>query len=615
MERPTLEALGNGQLWLSLGMHNIVIFSHEPEITTEIEQFCHRQNIEMEKWVVTDRDGRKFLVNDIQYFSPSDYVASGSRVKKTRTAKKAYDFPSLPTDDPLSFTIIELYALLSVIEGRSKANFTELSDDCFGVEEQISQLLAKQDISSNIKRDMLLGLNAGLSRLASQAFSGTTPISRTECHFWPHSLLGIGVANFALRNVTDFVTSCVRDSLFNEKYEALKALPFDPLLPTAGDAKKSTAYFRLDRETIASTSSMALVSPERAKSFAEGAIVNPITYYSGRDGFRNGLFTTSAPLMSVSGCNSVQWNLGTITHELSHRIISGKLEELFEAVCADLDRTNAQDMDAYYEVEPKTVGEFGQKLLAMSLAILNSERYPDSKELDEVLHDPLQFVVEAKLDYSEEIEEISVHIFDYFHFYGLDKVTYVNFIWQSWAVQPAIELRLMHYVCRTVTALAVAHFRLEDWKERAISDFESVLTSEPLKSSLPFYEKAKELLDDPETRGEISNYLQQMAFVITLFHYMFKSDDLRALAMADPYRTPVTTKATTTDGTRYQQRHNYTALRLTFADDSARLSRPSFANPLLFLRDFSTDPSPNSAKSAWLLHMLSFNKINPEGDR
>jgi hypothetical protein len=57
-------------------------------------------------------------------------------------------------------------------------------------------------------------------------------------------------------------------------------------------------------------------------------LINPITYYSGRDGFKNDTLTASAPLASIGSANCVMWNPTKITHELSHRIVSPVLGHL-----------------------------------------------------------------------------------------------------------------------------------------------------------------------------------------------------------------------------------------------------------------------------------------------
>lgn len=601
----TLQELENGQIWLSLGAHNVIVLSHNEDTSQEFREFCIRNDVSSESWIIHEEKGGRYHSNDIRYFRPSEYSVR-SDLRGTETAAAAYELPAFPANDPTSFTIIELYALLAVINGRSGDNFPKMSGDCLGIESVVSALLKREEVSDLEKRDLLLSLNAGLSRLSSQAFSGTSPITRTECHFWPHSLLGIGTANYALRNVTDFIAACVRESKFNSRFEALKNSELKVVTNTAREGWPSC--FNIGRDQILSAQTDVQLDESALRPSDLFDIPNPITYYSGRDGFRNGLLTTSAPLMSVSGCNSVQWNLGTITHELSHRIISGKLEEIYRAAVQQIaDDPKCETLESYFEKAPRTLGDIAQMFLAMTLLIRHAEDYPDSTSLKNAMRDPISFLEEAKVFYSEELEEISVHIFDYYHFYGLDAKKYVDFIWLSWAVQPAIRLKLDYYVKRTVTALAISHYDAQNWRARAIGDFESVMKSEPLASRLPFRNEVLALLNSEESRAELEFYLEQMEHLIGIFYFLFRSDDLRHRAMSEPYASPSSISVVEDSGRRHVRRTNYEAKRLVFADGSAKLSRPSFSNPLLFLRDFSRDLEPSSAKSTWLLHMLAFN--------
>ncbi|MEI9899137.1 MAG: hypothetical protein WDN31_02330 [Hyphomicrobium sp.] len=75
---------------------------------------------------------------------------------------------------------------------------------------------------------------------------------------------------------------------------------------------------------IADFKDISLNAVEESEDGPAYEIPVPITYYSARDGFRYGLYTSSAPILSISGSNSKHWNLGTISHEMAHRIISPK---------------------------------------------------------------------------------------------------------------------------------------------------------------------------------------------------------------------------------------------------------------------------------------------------
>jgi hypothetical protein len=172
-------------------------------------------------------------------------------------------------------------------------------------------------------------------------------------------------------------------------------------------------------------------------------VPTPITYYSGRDGFRNNLLTTSAPLLSVSGCNSVQWNLGTITHELSHRIVAGKLEAAYRDICDWAEQTSRSAMadkplskakrlilPHYATSSEQPVITTGRQLVcflvARTLLGLHALEF-DMEDWKKMKVSNLEeFYIEAYEMYSEDIEEFVVHLFDFYHFYSMDANTYVT---------------------------------------------------------------------------------------------------------------------------------------------------------------------------------------------
>jgi hypothetical protein len=158
---------------------------------------------------------------------------------------------------------------------------------------------------------MLVDANAGLSRFASQAFSGASPISETECHFWTHSLLGTGTANIALANARRFLTRTLGRARIPERVAAYREIQRDiPKLIRLPYNDKAWTENWIDKVALAS--SQAPLFPQ-------------ITYFSGRDGFKTTETTLSAPLSAITSCSSSRWSLLTITHEASHTIISGVL--------------------------------------------------------------------------------------------------------------------------------------------------------------------------------------------------------------------------------------------------------------------------------------------------
>jgi len=224
---------------------------------------------------------------------------------------------------------------------------------------------------------------------------------------------------------------------------------------------------------------------------------------------------------------------------------------------------------------------------------------------------------------SRQIEEVLVHIFDFYHFYGSRGQEYIEYVWQSWAVQPSINDKLDEYIERTVTALAAARFEYDDFHVKAIGDFEQVL-------KIPsFREKIKSFVDKLDAKFADASYVDGLKseilrsrFIISIFHAIFKSKALKHYCSIDPFsvRSPryVKIKSKLKKTTSQRIEYQYPAKKGVFHSSNVPEVPQSFANPLLFLRDFSRDNDPNASISAWLFCQLAFNlqfdEINNEDE-
>jgi len=615
-------------IWLSIGSFNIIVVCRDKELDQELITIFRNSGSFYERWVVESCDGKnKFSGNTVDYHCPDGYFCQIAEPIKA-LASQAFSNASLVTDDALRFTQIELYALLAVMEGRARGPFSVLASDAMKVEALANYLIQpgsddqasqRQETGLIARPDIMLTLNAGLSRLSSQALSGTTPILRTECHFWPHSLLGIGVANLALRNITAFITSIMDSTKYDQKVYALRNRHFDLAGLVVDDGDKFPDFYRINHSFAALANILESITDSEIAACKEdwGISTTPITYFSGRDGFMNGPLTTSAPLPSVSGCNSYQWNLGTITHEISHRILSGHIVDCFKKLRADMDKLQkngggAVDTDNYFHENPSNYGCYAAKMIGR--ALLNMHCL--SLGGDSMKHEmdrPLDFFNEAIDEEGGRLEELLVHVFDYFHFYGADSKDYCSFVWLSWAVQPSIKEKFFDYIVRTLVALGSKHLGREDWKEIALSDFQSVLCDEPLLSRLSIRNEVLELLEDEESCIELNHYMDMAKPLIVLFHMYFKMQGVQSRASRDLYVNPMTSTLKR-KGKKERRYYHYKFTACSFVNENPAIGCPRFSNPLLFLRDYSREETPSAAQSAWLLHMLAFNVDLERGD-
>lgn len=521
---------------------------------------------------------------------------------------------------------------LSVVHTRSTYNFPDIASDCVKIEEIASELLKRvaaedtegddcdgEDDASALKfaaklpnrQDILLTLNAGLSRMVSQIFSGTTPIIRTECHFWPHSFLGIGVAGIALRNVSNYISEVVEAAGFNKAYSA-------QIIRSISSAKINLNTTILDHPAFQGIEpdvwvdvgvDKAVKGSKRQRDIeATETVANPITYFSGRDGFRNGMLTTSAPLNSVAGCNSYQWNLGTITHELSHRIISGKLYGLLSRHLEQVSQSHEDGIaiKEHFTERASTVGDLGSQLLGYYLLVLHARDFETPHDAKLAFQRMPEFFQSAIEQYEVSIEELLVHAFDFYHFYQSDSKLYVDFVWLSWAVQPTISQKIEEYIKRTLFALASKHFSAPNWVELSISDFLSILDTEPIRTRLSFRDEVFDSLTSEDKKTDYQDFLELSEPLLALFHLLFKSDNLRTTASRELYSIRKRTTRRQGDAVERRTLH-YSATIGVFADGNKAKSRPYFSNPILFLRDYSRQNEPNASEAAWLLHMLAFN--------
>lgn len=658
----TLKLLGPDDTWLTIGAFNLMVRCLSEETAEELTEKAINAHKPIELWQANGNlDGRP-RIELVHPISPRDVTFSDSASEKPASAL-AFEKAEMPADDTLSFMILEMYALTSVVETRSVvSNYHDLKADALGVHRVAAELLPnggidvdeEHEITDQKKRNLLLSLNAGLSRLASQALSGTSPITQTECHFWPHSMLGTGVANYALRNVTQFLTDAVIRNQYHVKYEANLTrefnCPSEDLLEESSRRYGKADYLSLKNQYFEAYDGLDrdLIEGEVVEKGLEVA-PNPITFFSGRDGFKNTLLTTSAPLMSVAGSNCVRWNLGTISHEISHRIISGKLERTFKRIRRELKKfENYEDFVTYLRSEPATVAEFVDKAVTTYLANRVWEgNYQQAA--DEVKARFAELMSLATRSYSRETEEILVHIFDFYHFYGGEDEQYVKYVWHSWAVQPSIVEKLDDYILRTVLALASERFNDPDCIESGLIDFRRICDKEEFKEKLlPHVDLLTSKLSDPDYRDNLLSHLGRCHCLLQTFFLAFRQVKLREFCTHDSFFDPSTQSERIIpellpeskedeanasaeedtqlpalesvisddpieiEGRRYKTvSYKYSARRRHFYNQGASIVEGQFQNPLTFLRDFSRDDEPDSSKSAWLLTLLAFNWIRP----
>lgn len=462
--------------WVSLGAFNVILYSTDISAVDSLRQWAAANNVGYEQWNLLDGEIRETL------FAPRGSPASSLDSTLSRLERLAghLDIPDLRD------AVTEFCALMATTVQRAGRVWPALSTTLENAIETAESTLQMVNRASSLDCYRALGtltsMNAGLSRLSSQMLSGTSPVALTESHYWTHSLLGTGIANIVLARLAHFAHDRLARKRIPERLEALASQTSNVPVLTRNLPEDYWHGDHLER---------VVVPEERCEE-----PVHLLTYYSGRDGFRSHLNTLSAPLTSISACNTTRWSLITLTHELSHVLIRGALSFLYPDPTSSNLMGRLAAMVRGVEEPRNTLESLQQLLVAALLSMEVADRGPES-ERPETLERALPELLDA---WHHEVEEIMVHVFDFLFFYGQSLDHYINSIWHSWAVIPNIGNRVHEYTLRTLAVALVPHLR------RSVQDAENLARHEVLERlrrmcsagtpEVPYVRDACEMLED-----------------------------------------------------------------------------------------------------------------------
>jgi hypothetical protein len=432
-------------IWLSLGVFNNLVRTADDAVAAEVVEWAKEHGLLFERW--TTQSG---IIEHIEQAAPRATASGWRRVIATTSRRRIRR--------GLAPLLNEYAALLSSGVARAEQTVPTMVDDLLAADPLVRSVIAHDpeltvEEQSHEIYDLLVTLNAALSRLTSQTFSGASPITETECHFWTHSLLGTGIANIGLWKLCARLQFVLGRERIPERLSALANYEGEIKLENLDD---NDPFWNLDR-----IGEVELTPPDTKE-----VMVPLVPYFSGRDGFKTTLHTISAPLVAIEACNSKQWTLETLTHELSHIVIRGALGEIYP--------TTMQDIESAYatmRVEPRNLLESIRRYLLMTICFMEQDR----ENLERVFDTP-DYLQQMLVDWHAEVEEILTHVFDFQYFYGANARRYVEGIWTSWSVIPNIGMRVPEYVVRTLCAVLSNHLEYADeMEERARKDVERYL--------------------------------------------------------------------------------------------------------------------------------------------
>ena len=487
--------------WCGIGLFNVVCATQDKKQSTHLRKWLDEQKIPSEAWtlgdgIITSVEVRRNVGPDISDLRDSVSVFP---YEKTITALR----PSLLGYLPLMAATISRAALTAPYFISDLEQFHQTIGRSLGDSGTELDLLEKLNLITVV--------NAGLSHFCSQTFSGISPILETECPYWSHSLLGVGLATLGLWKIKRFVENCFLKSAIPNRLEAFHTLSaIDVELPERDPAWK--------RDYLAEIPDSKLQSDQPVRSLA---------YFSGRDGFRSSRCTISAPLASIEACNSQKWNLLTMTHELSHVLTDGCLS----VVCPN--PANADELRQACELVRSSANCHtlldSLKRLFLRGVISTHTFLNDGEKIggERKFHVSPESLSEATLRTSRLISEIVTHIVDFKYFYESSSANYANSVWSSWGVLPRGHGRIHEYLLRTLCALVTNHLGREDKlnvvRAELEGDLAAVSTSEVNNE---YIQQAIGLLKNEKSWEELKQHVVALAPIISLASTFFFSEKL-----------------------------------------------------------------------------------------
>lgn len=542
--------------FLTFGLFNILLVAQDPRTRKSLLQFLRKQSeIPWEVWKVAS--------GKIKEMTYSPYV----------DAPNTNDNGAISVDSVLRSATDEYRALVATTISKGALRLPSVVDEIRSLDDGLRHQISMSPHHCVSKLQWLVNVNAALSRFSSQTFAGTSPISHTECHFWTHSLLGIGMASAALLTirrhvhrafaVCDFATRIQLLAKETAK-EGLRGLPM-----------KDRWW---QQHHLPETPAGANVGNEKDR-------LPLIVCFSGRDGFRSTPFSLSAPLEVISACNTVGWSLLTLTHELSHVFIDSILAALLPKIKSKEGRTDL--LRLLSKKTPANLFEQAQELLLLCISLIEREEadIPEDASLRIATEADLARIVQT---HYQEINELLTHMFDFLYFYAGDFRAYVSSIWRSWDVIPNIQDRIDDYVTRTLCAVLCHNLTVDDPVGTTIDQVKAELDA--VKSVAPDGQYIGEAIGRLTTERSRFEKRLHTRVVLTKFFRGF---------LYSPAIAKIINEEQPESGGAYKS-----------LSPKSFTSRKRISNPLRFLQKFSGDKKADTGKSIWIIAQLAFASID-----
>lgn len=570
------ELIKGGKVWITFGLFNIIIYIKTGTQCDLIEKWLVKNNIRNERW---DLNGNKII--------KKSYLLLGKSKSDFRNFYK--QIKQKESNYVIKSCLNEYFATVSSFLARANEVYPAFIEDILSINEFVKVITDKKFTDSKSIYEVfgfITELNAGISRFSSQTFSGIAPISATESHFWSHSLLGVGIANLAVFRLRKFIQKTVGDLRIPDLFDLNKKITnFDEFKRLNCNEEfwyKNHISENLEDKDLA----------KHYSTLKKKKIMPLITYFSGREGFRTHHNTLSLPLESINSCNSYEWSLITITHEISHTIIRGILPNLYP------DLNNPKELEECMilsDPSSKTKTQFEEIRKYLFHSLVYMEKCAENVSGEYEINSWVEF--RDLLDkWHRDVEEIMAHIFDFIYFYEENEKAYISQIWTSWSVIPNIRNRVREYVIRTMCSLSSKYLRKgEETEILARTVFLNTLTELMKKNpeNAHYIREAIKVTVDTWDDDIKPNILARKNIIKIVRTFLYSEAFVSKVAQ-EKYPIRSRSKGKKRPAKIYDLKHyNFTTHPVS--------------NPLVFINQYSNSLKPSIAESLWIYNIMAFN--------
>lgn len=470
----TLDSSDKKKIWISHGLASIIVFSHSKDLLINIKKINKTKLRAYEIWEINNH---KLNNNDIHYeiFKKSNINIDDYKI---------INFSKLPNDiqniifefinsrnNAISYAAKYMVNHLSVYKTLTKCvnDIIDELNNLYNINNiQSSSTIYEKDLldlenKKHQRVSRLIQINSALSYVISQSYSGAIPLLKNECFIRCYSLLGVGTAISAINRFAQFIEEIFEknpiDVIISDRFIQIDGV--NPIKSLGHYNPKEWLEYKLKPDT-----SLKNIIPEQ--------YVHKLLYFSGRYGFREAEFSVSIALQVLFSTYRTKWNLMTLSHEMLH----GHVREIMSAI---FESKNKQTYDEAWKEYYKQYITFIKRKSTIRINMLDSLRfiifnhlrytekfgslskiYPNNINIDEHINDinrgKLKLPSEKKMktllqDEYRNINEIIVHVLDYYYFYNENCELYMSLIWESWSTVPKVITNIYQYILRSLVTI------------------------------------------------------------------------------------------------------------------------------------------------------------------